>query len=297
MAGIFPFIINSMLGGILGNQSNMMSGNQGNNNDVMNILNGLFVNQGNLNNFNGMNNNYGNNNNNNDVMSMLNAVLSNQGNQGNQGNISMNNGNNNDLGGRKKSNKRNSSNKGVGLDLTKNKNKKNNNRRNNSDNGVNNEFINTFNQIFNQTFAAVVNNQDIIENIVDTVLNSDIVGGMISQIEKIDGMSIELRDYDDKYLIEGRLCGVNKKDIDLDYEDEILTIKVKNNQTFTNGRNTIVGIVQPNTAIEKKFTVKNADANRISATFKEDILRVCLPKKQNTMEIDTIIDVDNYILD
>lgn len=290
MAGIFPFIINSMLGGMLGNQSNMMSGNQGNNNDVMSILNGLFVNQGNLNNFNGMNNNYGNNNSN-DVMSMLNAVLS------NQGNISMNNGNNNDLGGRKKSNKRNSSNsnKGVGLDLTKNK--KNNNRRNNSDNGVNNEFINTFNQIFNQTFAAVVNNQDIIENIVDTVLNSDIVGGMISQIEKIDGMSIELRDYDDKYLIQGKLCGINKKDIDLDYEDEILTVKVNNNQIFTNGRNTIVGIVQPNAAIEKKFVVKNVDENRISATFKEDMLRVCLPKKKNTMGIDTIIDVDNYILD
>ncbi|MEG2195593.1 MAG: Hsp20 family protein, partial [Terrisporobacter sp.] len=275
--------IMNMLSGMMGNQggNNMggMFGGQGNNN-IMNMLSGMMGNQGG-NNMGGMYGGQGNNVinntggmqsnqvNNTDLMNMLNSILTGQVSNNSQ----ISNNNNNARGSSRKSK----------------------NRKNNKAVDFNNDFANSFNQLFNQTFAAVVNNQDIIENIVDTVLNSDLVEGMLEDVEKLDGMNIELRDLNDKYLIEGKLPGVNKKDIDLDYDEETLTVKVKSNQLFTNGRNRMVAIVQPSSDIEKKFIVNGVDTDKISAVFKSDMLSICLPKKNKQIDTTPVIDVDNYI--
>ena len=303
MADILPFIINNVLsgminvgqgnnnignilGGMLGNQQNNINqfyNNQGNSNDIISILSGIVDHSNN--NMNRIFNNQGNNNN---IINMLDGII------GNQGNINIYGMLNNQENNITRSNKRNNNNDIKSI-INDQKNSKNNKKNKNRKNNVANEFTNTFNELFNQTFAAVINNQDIIENIVDTVLNSDLVEGMINEIEKLDGFNIELKNYDDKYLIEGKLPGVSKKDIDLDYYEDTLIVKVKSNQFFTNGKNKMVAIIQPNSDIEKKFIVKDVDINRISAVFKSDILRVCLPKKKSESDSVTIIDVDNYI--
>ncbi|MGL5085024.1 MAG: Hsp20 family protein, partial [Clostridium sp.] len=225
--------------------------------------------QGNNNNMNATFNNMGNNN----IMDMLNEIIANEG--SNNTNV-------------------------TARSVTKKNSRSDKHRKRNNNNNINpvgNNFSDMFSEIFNQTFTAVINNQDLIENIVDTVLNSDLVGSMIEEIEKLDSMNLELKDYNDKYLIEGKLPGINKKDIDLDYEDNTVTIKVKSNQLFTNGKNRIVTIIQPSSDIEKKFIVDNVDTNKISAVFESDILRVYLPKKRIETNDSQIIDVENYILE
>lgn len=337
MNGLFPFIINSLLGGINGYQSNNMNlgnnnimdmlartfGNQGNlgnsmmgsvnnnqgNNNIVDIIGGLFGNQGNTNMMGGAFNNQDNN-----IADILGAILGGQTNNnmmgrfpGNQGNNNMggfsNNQRNSNMMGRFDGSRGNNVGNSNNNKRNKNRNRKNNinsNINSNINNGENNILASSFNNLFNQTFAAVVNNQDIIESIVDNVLNSDLLTTMFEEVEKLDMMNIELKEYSNEYIIEGKLPGVNKKDIDLDYDEEVLTIKVKNNQLFTNGTNRMIAIMQPNSDIEKKFLVNDVDKDRILAEFKSDVLRVYLPKKKRDMVVDglsTIIDVENYILD
>lgn len=266
MAGIFPFIINNFLNGMLNGQESYINGsnnNQGNNiNDILNQM----ISSG----------NYINIQNNNNIFEILNEALMNKDNSMKRAIDTL-------------------SNEKFNTDKEHQKSNRKQRKPRNGDNNINNNFTNTFNEIFNQTFTAVINNQDFIGNIVDTVLNSDLVNGLISEIESLESVNIELKDYDDKYLIEGRLPGISKKDIDLDYNEDIITVKVKSNQLFTNGKNSMITIVQPNADIEKKFIVNNVDTNRIKAVFKSEKLSIYLPKIKREVDNPTIIDVDNYI--
>ena len=45
--------------------------------------------------------------------------------------------------------------------------------------------------------------------------------------EKSEALNLEFKDYGDRYLIEGAIEGVEKRDIDIDYDNEHISIKVK----------------------------------------------------------------------
>lgn len=81
-------------------------------------------------------------------------------------------------------------------------------------------FAGTFNNIFNEVFTTLINNEELINGIVDTVMNSDVVNSLLEEEEEEEELKLEFRDYGDRYLIEGKLEGVDKKDIDVDYDNE-----------------------------------------------------------------------------
>ena len=64
----------------------------------------------------------------------------------------------------------------------------NNNNNNNSNN------INSFYSLLNGDFF---------DSIVDQVLNSDTINGLVNDMFQEDDYDIELKDYDDYYLIKG----------------------------------------------------------------------------------------------
>lgn len=144
----------------------------------------------------------------------------------------------------------------------------------------------------NQVFTGIMNNQNVINDVVDSVLNSDVINTLINSFEEFE---LNLLDYQDRYLIEGKLPGVNKKDIDIDYEKDHLKIKIARNQSFnTSNDNIVMSVYRQGTDYEKEFYVPNVDSTSIKAVFNSEMLRIYLRKNQEIDEKTVIIDVDNF---
>lgn len=149
----------------------------------------------------------------------------------------------------------------------------------------------TFNSVFNQVFTTLITNEDLINNIVDTVLNSDVVNSVLEGLD--DELDFDFIDYGDRYLIEGKLVGLDKKNIDIDYENDHIRIKIKKNQVFNNG-NSVVAVFQEGSNLEKSYYVPNVEANRIQAVYNADVLRIYLKKRPAVDKDTTIIDVESF---
>lgn len=149
----------------------------------------------------------------------------------------------------------------------------------------------TFNSVFNQVFTTLITNEDLINNIVDTVLNSDVVNSVLEGLD--DELDFDFIDYGDRYLIEGKLVGLDKKNIDIDYENDHIRIKIKKNQVFNN-ENSVVAVFQEGSNLEKSYYVPNVEANRIQAVYNADVLRIYLKKRPAVDKDTTIIDVESF---
>lgn len=177
-----------------------------------------------------------------------------------------------------------------------NNNQRNYNNKNNYNNGYNNNPVNNivggmslFGNIFNQVFTTVMNNTELIDNIVDSVLNSEVVSSMINEI---DSFELEMEEYEDRYIVSGKFPGVEKKDIQIDYDYGELKIKSKRKQVFNNGTNTMIAIVDNRDDFEKVFKVENIDTTRIKAAYHDNNLKITLFK--NNEDIQPIIEVTSY---
>lgn len=161
----------------------------------------------------------------------------------------------------------------------------NNNNNNNSNN------INSFYSLLNGDFF---------DSIVDQVLNSDTINGLVNDMFQEDDYDIELKDYDDYYLIRGYLPGLTAKDVSIDFEKNKAILTIKKRQTYSNGNNFMMTVVQTGGNLVKNFYIGEVDVSNMRASFENDVLLLAIPKvkkiekKEETSDGATIIDVDDY---
>lgn len=153
-------------------------------------------------------------------------------------------------------------------------------------------FSGAFNTIFNDVFSTLINNEGLINSIVDTVINSDAINSLIEEVEEDEEINLDFRDYGDRYLIEGKLEGLNKNDIDVDYDNEHISIKVKREALRDNSLK--IAMLEEKDYAERSFYVPKVDTKRIQAVFNADVLRIYLKKLPEIEEGTTIIDVEEY---
>ena len=155
-------------------------------------------------------------------------------------------------------------------------------------------MFNIFPYIFSTTLNAVSNSIGVIDEIVDKFVNSDFMNSLISEIDNMSSININFKEHKRAYTLECYLPGVKKENIDLEYENNYITLKVKRNMFYTNNQNIAMAVIQSGGDIEEDYYVENADAQNIKAVFKNDILRVLIPKNTYIGRDTTIIDVDSY---
>ena len=155
-------------------------------------------------------------------------------------------------------------------------------------------MFNIFPYIFSTTLNAVTSNIGLIDKIVDNVINSDFMNNLINEIDSMSSVNINFKEHKRAYTLECYLPGVKKENIDLEYENNYITLKVKRNMFYTNNQNIAMAVIQSGGDIEEDYYVENADEHNIRAVFKNDILRVLVPKNTYIGADTTIIDVDSY---
>lgn len=168
---------------------------------------------------------------------------------------------------------------------------------------------NDLTNIFTQTFNALINNNNFIDGIVDSLFNSGLLEnlneGFNGDYNNEDSIiKVNIRDENDKYLIEGEFPGIDRQDIKIDYKDNYIYLNVRRKQVFSNGYNMSMMVMQFGDEFSREFFVPNADATRLKASYKNYRLRLELPKymeeivgnrNDNLIENeDNIIDVVDY---
>lgn len=163
--------------------------------------------------------------------------------------------------------------------------------------------------IFTQTFNTLINNNNFIDDIVNSIFNSDLIENLSqgfneNYINEDNIITVNIKDENDRYLIEGDFPGIDRRDIKIDYKDDYIYLNVKRKQVFSNGYNMSMMVMQFGDEFSREFFVPNADATRLKASYKNYRLRLELPKyrqeivgnKNNNLieNEDNIIDVVDY---
>lgn len=107
------------------------------------------------------------------------------------------------------------------------------------------------------------------------------------------GFKVDVKDNGDAYELIADFPGMKKENINLDYENNYLTISAKteegNDEQDDKGnyirRERHVG------SMSRSFYIDNVDETKITAEFKEGMLKIDLPKRTSTVEKTTKIEI------
>ena len=159
-------------------------------------------------------------------------------------------------------------------------------------------MLNIFPYIFSTTFNTIANNMDVIDNIVDNVVNnivnSDFMDNLVKNIDNMAPVEVQFKEHKRGYTIQCYLPGTKKENINLEYDNNYITLQVKRNMFYSNNQNIAVAVVQAGGDINEDYYVENADPSGIRAVFKNDTLNVLIPKSTYIIKDTTIVDVDTF---
>ena len=159
-------------------------------------------------------------------------------------------------------------------------------------------MLNIFPYIFSTTFNTIANNLDVIDNIVDNVVNnivnSDFMDNLVKNIDNMAPVEVQFKEHKRGYTIQCYLPGTKKENINLEYDNNYITLQVKRNMFYSNNQNIAVAVVQAGGDINEDYYVENADPSGIRAVFKNDTLNVLIPKSTYISKDTTIVDVDTF---
>ena len=100
---------------------------------------------------------------------------------------------------------------------------------------------------------------------------------------------VDVKELDTAYELTAELAGVKKDNIQLDYKDNYLTIKTvvdqkldDQNNSDDNQQNKYIRRERYLGEMQRSFYIDNIDEQNIKASYTDGILKVILPKQQNT---------------
>ncbi len=95
------------------------------------------------------------------------------------------------------------------------------------------------------------------------------------------GMSTDIQETDEAYLMEIELPGYDKDNIEIELKDNLLTITAKKDEEFEEEKQNYIHKERKRGTFQRCFSIdQNVDPEIIEAEFKNGILNLKLPKKQ-----------------
>lgn len=129
-------------------------------------------------------------------------------------------------------------------------------------------------------------NFDNFNNFIDSFFNTDYFPEALNNGQ----MKVDIKEKDNKYLLEAELPGANKDDITVELRDDMLTISVERNEQIEEEKENYIRRERRYGSQSRSFYVENINAEDIKANFENGILSISLPKKEiksrNSRKID-----------
>lgn len=101
----------------------------------------------------------------------------------------------------------------------------------------------------------------------------------------ISDFQTDIQDQGDSFLLEADLPGFDKKDIQVDVKDHRLTIKAERHSSSDNKDENGNYLRRERTygSFTRSFDIDSIQEDQISASYTDGVLRLTLPKKQETV--------------
>lgn len=91
-------------------------------------------------------------------------------------------------------------------------------------------------------------------------------------------MKCDIYEDEKNYFIEADMPGMKKEDVSVDYNDGYLTIKAERNSETEENKKDYIRQERFYGSMERKFYVGDIDESKVSASFKNGVLKIDVPK-------------------
>ncbi|HED19624.1 MAG TPA: Hsp20/alpha crystallin family protein [Gammaproteobacteria bacterium] len=93
--------------------------------------------------------------------------------------------------------------------------------------------------------------------------------------------AVDIREEDDRYIIHADVPGVDPKDIDINMEDGVLSIRGERHSETTDERKGYKRVERVRGSFFRRFSMPDtADANAVTAKSKDGVLEIVIPKQE-----------------
>lgn len=131
-------------------------------------------------------------------------------------------------------------------------------------------------------------------NMEPSDLFKDVGRQFFDQFPSAGGITTDIKELDDSYVVEAELPGMKKENISLNFENNVLTIEGKqteeNNEEDNNGR--VIHRERSVRDVKRQFSFNNIQEDAIKASYDNGMLNVTLPKRSKEDNSNSNIQID-----
>ena len=111
---------------------------------------------------------------------------------------------------------------------------------------------------------------------------------ILSPFSEAEHFKADIRETPDEYLVQAELPGVKKSDINIDYNNDCLTIRALRNEEHEETKNNFIRKERRYGQVARSFYVNNIDKKQIQAN---GVLSIRLPKREKVVHEDNKIEI------
>ena len=105
------------------------------------------------------------------------------------------------------------------------------------------------------------------------------------------GFRVDMKENENEYVVEADLPGIKKDAIDIEYDNNYLTVSAKRDDTNEDKGKGYIRKERRCGEFKRTFYVDNIEENNIDASFKDGVLTITLPKVKKGMDKKNRIDI------
>ncbi|HEY7535510.1 MAG TPA: Hsp20/alpha crystallin family protein [Thermodesulfobacteriota bacterium] len=105
--------------------------------------------------------------------------------------------------------------------------------------------------------------------------------------------AVDIYEAEDSFVVSADLPGINKEDIQIDLKDNTLTLKGEKKFEQKVSKDNYIRVERTYGSFVRSFTLpQNVDADKIKAKYKEGVLELSIPKKEEAKPKQIKVDVN-----
>ncbi|MFA5527395.1 MAG: Hsp20/alpha crystallin family protein [Peptostreptococcales bacterium] len=120
------------------------------------------------------------------------------------------------------------------------------------------------------------------ENFFDRFFKDDFFTNAVSP------MKVDIKDTADAYLLEAEIPGIEKEKLNIDYQNNYLTISANQVDELNEEKENYIRRERHSQKMSRSFYIENISADRIDAEYKNGVLKITLPKDDVNAQKKTI---------
>ncbi|MFP4016417.1 MAG: Hsp20/alpha crystallin family protein [Halanaerobiales bacterium] len=94
----------------------------------------------------------------------------------------------------------------------------------------------------------------------------------------LNRFKVDIKENEEEYMIQAELPGVNKDNIDIEINDNYMTISATNEEVIEEEKDNYIRKERRTGKFQRCFNIKNVNTEEIDAKYEDGILEVILPK-------------------